>query len=336
MLYVTTRNNRDAFTPNRVLHEDRCPDGGLYLPFHPPHFAQQDLEALAEKPFNHRVAEVLNLLFRTKLTGWDIDFAAGRQPVRLTTLRHRIHIAQTWYNPEWSYESLQNRLTGLLCEMTAEPTDWVAIAVRIAVLFGIYGELRNMGIGSADIALVTGDFSAPISAWYARQWGLPVGNIICCCNENKNLWELICYGQLRTDAITIQTDVPEADVAIPTGLERLIYGCGGAAEVERYLDACRCGRMYCPGDAVLSKLRKGLNVSVVSNSRLERVVPNVYRTHGCLMSSGTALAYAGLLDYRAKTGVAGDAVVLAEKSVAADAQTVAKYLGITAEELQNC
>lgn len=306
----------------------------MYLPFRTPKFSAEEINALAEKSFGQNVADILNLLFKLKLTGWDVDFSIGRYPVRLENLRHRIIMAESWHNPQWNYDRLVNNLVSHLCKEAAIPGDWAEIAVRIAVLFGIFGELKRCGIERADISVVSGDFSAPISAWYARQWGLPIGNIICCCNENNNLWDLICHGQLRTDTLSISTATPEADVALPDDLERLIYECGGIPEVERYLAACRQGRMYCPSDAVLSKLRKGLFVSVVSSDRMENTIPGVYRTNNYLLSPCSALAYAGLLDYRAKTGETRHAIVLAEKSPICDAQTVAKYLGITVDELK--
>lgn len=333
MLYVTTRNNRDAFTAQRALRENRGPDGGMYLPFHMPKFSQTEIETLAEKSFNQCVAEILNLLFNTKLTSWDIDFCIGRYPVRLETLRHRIIIAETWHNPEWNYERLVKNLVDHLCNDYAVPTDWAKIAVRIAVLFGIFGELKRAGIPAADVAAVSGDFSAPISVWYARQWGLPVGNIVCCCNENKSLWDLICHGQLRTDVLSIPTAIPDADAALPDDLERLIYECGGISEVQHYQEACRRGRMYCPNDMMLRKLRNGLYVSVVSSQRIQTTIPSVYRTHNYLLSPYPALAYAGLLDYRAKTGETRHAVVLAERSPVYDGAMVAGAIGISVEEL---
>lgn len=336
MLYITTRNNRDAYTAQRVLRENRGPDGGMYLPFRPPSFSQAELDALGEKSFNQCVAELLNRMFNTKLTGWDVEFCTGRYPVRLESLRNRIIMAEAWHNLDWNFDRMVKDLVSHIRGGAGElPGDWARIAVRIAVLFGIFGELKRAGIDQpVDISVVSGDFSAPISAWYARQWGLPIGNLVCCCNENNSLWDLIHHGQLRTDAVSVPTATPEADITVPDDLERLIYECGGALEVQRYLDACRRGGLYCPNDAVLAKLRKGLYVSVVSGQRMKTTIPSVYRTHSYLLSPYSALAYAGLLDYRAKTGETRSCLVLAEKSPVCDAESVAGMLGISVEELK--
>lgn len=332
MLYVTTRDSRDAYTAQRVLRENRAADGGFYLPLHMRGFTPEEIGSLADKSFGENVAMVLNRLFNLHLTGWDVDFCIGRYPARLSSLPHRILVGECWHNPQWSYQRIVNNLTALMSE-EAVSGNWVKIAVRVAVLFGLFGQLQHSGVNSADVSVVSGDFSAPISAWYARQWGLPIGNIICCCNENSALWNLFCHGQLRTDGLSIPTSIPEADVVIPEDLERLIYACGGRPEVQRYLDACRQGCMYIPGDSTLAKMRSGLFISVVSSKRLEDVVPGVYRTSGYILSPGTALAYAGLLDYRAKTGETRHSVVLSQTSPRQTLEPAARLMDVSPQIL---
>ena len=170
----------------------------------------------------------------------------------------------------------------------------------------------------------------PISAWYARHWGLPIGNIICACNENNGLWDLHCHGQLRTDAVSIPTILPEADVVVPKYLERLIYEYGSVAETQRYLECCRKGSGYYPPDSILAKFQKEFYIRVVSSHRITTLIPSAYRTHGQLLSSATALAYAGMMDHRAKTGATGCAIVWSEESPVADAAAVSRILGIPA------
>lgn len=314
------------------MREGRGPDGGFFLPFRHPMFSSEEINALAEKTFGQCVAEVLNRLFNMRLTGWDIDFCCGRAPVRLASLPHRIFIAESWYNPVGSFDHIPKVLTTQLCSECAEPSDWLNIAFRAAVWFGIFGEMKRMGIELANISVVSGDFTLPISAWYARHWGLPVGRIICCCNENNSLWELLCHGQMRTDAISMKTIIPDADVSVPEKLERLIYEAGGLSETAQYLDCCRRGASYHPGDSILAKLRKEMYVSVVSSHRLKTTIPSVYRTHQYLMMPGTALAYAGLLDYRAKTGETGPVIIWAEENPENRGDSLARIWHIPAEE----
>ena len=333
MLYVTTRNSRDVFTVHRALTERRPPDGGHYLPFRHPRFSAEELDALLQKPFHQCVAEILNLQFHTKLTGWDIDFCIGRNPVRTTPLRHRILLAECWHTPGYRFDRIVSALSARVGGRAEEVSGWTEIGIRLAVLFGLFSDLRRNGINEADISCVSGDFLMPISAWYARHWGLPIRNILCCCNENNSLWGLVCHGQMRTDGVCIPTILPGADVAVPVHLERLIYECGGVQETERYLEICRRGGTYCPPESVLSKLRGGISVSVVSSRRLCETIPGLYKTHGVLVSPCTALAYAGLLDHRAKTGSTGYALIWSEESPSAEAETISNILEIPADML---
>ena len=333
MLYVTTRDRSHPCTTQQILLENRSTDGGFYIPFKMPSFSKEDIDLLAEKSFGQCVADILNLLFDADLSGWDIDFCIGRYPVRLEPLNSRIVIGEAWHNPDWDYARLVRNLAKLICQNNTDPGEWMKIGIRIAVLFGTYGQLLRHGIQLADIAAVSGDFSIPMSAWYARKLGLPIGNIVCICNENKSVWDLICYGQMRTDILSISTALEEADVAIPEGLERLICECGGNDEVFQYLDAYRSGRMYTADDAMFKQLQKGLHVSVVSTSRIQETISGVYRTHSYLMTSATALAYAGLMDYRSRTGETRTGIVWSEKSPIHTVGHISKALGISEYEL---
>lgn len=334
MLYVTTRNDQNVYTAHRVLQENRAEDGGFYIPFHAPSFSEADIAALRDKSFNQSIADVLNIIFGTALTSWDIDFCVGRYPVRLKKMGHRIAISESWHNPGWNFQRMVDNLTAILSGEQTIPTEWVKIAVRIAVLFGVFGELQRDGIKSVDISAVSGDFSVPISAWYARKWGLPIGNIICCCNENNNLWDLFCHGHMRTDSLCVSTIVQEADITLPSHLERLISESGGIEEVNRYLDCSRSGYPYVPDERVLHELRQGIYVSVVSSKRIEEIIPNVYRSHGYIMEPSAALAYAGLMDYRSKTGVTRHAIVMSEKSPVLDTKIISNLLGVSEDELR--
>lgn len=332
MLYITTRSRRDAYTTQRALRENRGPDGGMYLPFRGPSYTPEEWKALAAAPFGQRVAEILNRLFGTRLTCWDVDVCIGRSPVPIVPLGHRTLTAELWRNPGESYDHMARELAAQLLDESKYGTGWVAIALRIAVLFGIYGQLNTEE--PTDISVISGDFTAPISAFYAKQWGLPIGTIICCCNENSGLWELLCHGQLRTDATNVHTAIPEADVALPEQLERLVFEAGGEAEVARYLEVCRRGGTYAPSDPVLADMSRDFRVSVVSSSRIGQTIASVYRTHNYVLPPSAALAYAGLMDARAKPGLKKTALILSEKSPALDGRLTAASLNVPERELK--
>lgn len=342
MLYATTRNHADAFTAHRVLTQKRGSDGGLFVPFRLTRLSEEEILALPDRNFNSNLAWMMNRLFGSRLTGFDIDLAIGRRCVRLQRLGQKILVGEPWHNTDWSFARMVRDLSQLvLIDKTRVPeTDgWAAIAVRMAVLFGMLGELFREGIASkdspVDISLISGDFSGPMSAWYLKAMGLPIGSIVCCCNENAVLWDFICHGQLRTDGVAVKTQVPEADVLVPDGLERLIDLYGGPMEVEQYVETVRRGGTYYADDGLLRRMRQGIYVTVSSEKRVLATIPNAYGTHSYLLSPASALTYAGLQDYRARTGSMRPALILTEKSPILDREIVASALGVESKDLKN-
>ena len=339
MLYVTTRDNQEPCTAYKALTENRGMDGGFYVPFHMPVCSSEDIASLKNKSFGQCVSEVLNKLFGTSFSAWDVDCTIGRSPIRLNPITQRIVIGELWHNLDWDFRSLASGITQLLtdCKMQI-PSDWAMIGIRVAVLFGLFGKLMRRNLADIenpiDIAVFSGDFSGPMALWYAREWGLPIGNIILCCNENNNPWELLHHGAFRTGTVAFQTITPDGDYVVPTDLERFVHGCGGEREVARFVEDCRLGRMYVPSDGCLEKMRKGMYPCVVGQSRVASAIPNIYSSHGCILEPYTALVYSGLMDYRSRTGEGRNALIISEKGAGSSMEITAELMGISVEELK--
>ena len=341
MLYVTTRNKNDAHTANKTLAVDRAPDGGFFVPFQIPVLSADEIAALKDKSFGQCVADILNLFFSARLDVLDVDFSIGRYPVKLIPMSRRVVVAETWHNPDWDFARLvRNLASRIRCgdDGIRSPSNWAWIAIRIATLFGLYGELLRKGFTDDDkqfdVAVTAGDFSIPMAVWYAREMGLPVGTVVCTCNENSAVWDLLHHGEMRTDLVAIPTNTPECDVGIPEGIERLIFAKLGANEVKSYLDAKAEGRPYTPSEDAQPELRKGIYTAVVSQKRMESVIYNVYRTSTYLLDPYAALAYGGLQDYRSGAEEGRITLLMTEHSPVCSAATVAKAMGITVQELK--
>lgn len=341
MLYVTTRSKHDPCTAHRTMNQDRASDGGLFVPFRLPELTAEDVQALAERSFGQNVADTLNIFFSAKLTGWDVDFCIGRYPMKLKNLNSRTIVAETWHNMDWNFARVVRSLADRIHpdgDCIGAPTNWMDIAVRIAMLFGIFGELLRTGSAGVDrpvdIAVTSGSFAEPMAAWYARAMGLPIANIICGCNENGAPWDLLHRGEMDTDTLSVATTTPEADFALPPDLERLICGALDQEEALRYWWCCTEGRAYIAPEERFEELRRGMFAAVVSKMRVDIIIPSVNRTSSYVLNPYAALAYGALSDYRAKTGESRTAVIISDKSPLCDAQTVARAMHITPQELK--
>lgn len=342
MLYVTTRNKNDAYTAFRALNENRGPDGGLYVPFRIPKLEPSQIEGLKDQTFGQCVAQILNLFFSARLEGWDVDFSIGRSPAKLTPMSHRIMVGELWHNLDSDFARMVRSLTDSISgpeRRQGDPSNWAWLAIRLAALFGLFAGLERIGItginNPMDVVVPVGDFSAPMAAWYGREMGLPVQNIICACNENGGAWDLLHHGEIHTDAAVKPTNTPDSDMAAPADLERLIFETLGLDEAVRYSEVCRCGGTYAPPAEQFERLRQGMYGAVISQKRVESIIHNVYRTHSYLLGPSAALAYGGLQDYRAVAGESRGALLLIERSPMCTPDIVAKALGISVSELKS-
>ena len=334
MLYATTRSKTDTYTAHRVLREDRAPDGGFYIPFRMPALDLAQINTLKNQTFSESVAQILNLFFSAGLTAWDVDCIIGKTAAKVLCTSHRVMFVQLWNNPRGEYaytvDQLYQKLLG--DQSRSEATDWAKIAIRIAVLFGIYSLVPS---DSFDVSVNSGDFSVPMAVWYARAMGLPVGMIVCACNENSAPWDFLHRGEMNTGIAKVNTSTPELDIPNPAGLERLIYSTLGLEETARYLDASARKGMYIVQPPALQNLNRGMFVSVVGKDRVTPVIGSMYRSNMCILDSYTAVSYGSLQDYRAKTGEGNPTVLLWDRSPLNDISAVSRATGLNREEITN-
>lgn len=333
MLYVTTRGEREIFTGHWAMTND--PDKGQTIPRQEPRFDGE----FARRTFNQNIAYVLDLLYRENISAWDVDLALGKHPMEIAELGSRTLEARLWWGSDRSFDQLTRRLLGIFTKNPMDrPSAWFTMSVRIAVLVGIFGCLladgRLKSWETLDICVPSDDFQFPMAVWYARKWGLPVGRIICCSNENNAPWVLFHQDELRTDASVRHTITSACDQAAPAGLERLLYEVIGPHEAVRYGEAVEQGSRYRIEAEERRLLQKEMAITVISQRRLRFLMPNIYRDGSWTPDPYTAMSYAGLVDHRAHTGDTGLGLIISLEDPIIHAGVLEKELGISEETLR--
>ena len=305
MLYITTRGDRDAFTAHRTLCTDRAPDHGCFIPMRFPKFSEKEINDISLLSFEETVAYILNLFFSSGLSKWDVSLCVGRNTARIHEMNTRIIFAELWHNPE---NSFQHAATGLFQRISGEhaetvPTEWFSIAVKIAVLFGIYGTLCNNKLLSCgetiDLSLPADDFSYPMAAIYAISIGLPLGTVICNCTQTREIWNLIHRGSYNISGVP---DVAKA------GIERFLS--------LRLNKNPMSQKSYEAEEYEKDVLRSGLFCIVSSKERVLHELNGVYSNMSKILTPDAALCLSGLSDYRARTGDCRLTLILEEDSPA--------------------
>lgn len=322
MLYISSRSKTDSFTAHRTLCVDLAPDGGVFIPYQIPDLKPEMLNEIGDKSFGQTVADVLNLFYSCKLTAWDVDVCAGRMPIRLKEMSHRLMVAEIFHNPAGQYNDIEKNLYQKLAGADAceNPTVWARIAIRIALLFAVYAIIPEPICRSFDICVNSDDFLAPMAAWYARKMGLPIRTIICSCNSNSAVWDLLQKGEAGT-------------AGVPEQIEGLIYQCLGSEAVNRFADARNRKGVYQLTDDALAILSNGLNASVVSKNRINNLIRSIYRTNNYYISEETAVAFGGLQDYRASTGESRYTLILMDLDPRHQASRIAAAIGVDEKDV---
>lgn len=165
--------------------------------------------------------------------------------------------------------------------------------------------------------------------------GLPVGKLICACNENSAPWDLIQRGSLSTALNTIQTLTPRLDIALPYGLERLIFDAFGYGEVRAYLQAVQDKNTYRIPEDTLSDWNQDIFVYVIGKDRVEPLLSSVYRSNEIILDPYTAVSFGCLRDHRAKFGEGAYTIVLWEFSPVLDYPIIHAATGLNRVQIEN-
>ena len=330
MLYITTRDNRDANTAYKTLHTNTATDGGAYIPFQMPVFTSEEIETLVSTSFSETVAAILNKFFSCKISGWDVDFCIGRNSVKIVQMPHRMAVAELWHNPKGTYESAIIELFKKIAGENSETiTEWFAIAARIAIIFGIYTQMRQNNVISHcdtfDISLPSDDFDIPVAGFYARMMGLPIDTIVCTGDESSGVWDFINLGELNI-ALVGNNKI---------GFERYIYSKFSADEVKKMIDVCSKKRTYRVSEEALPDFNQGMFCATAGKNRIAHMINSIFRSNKYIIDPGAALCVGGLQDYRAKVGESKLTVVLSEISPLLKTREITEATGISTDKLSD-
>ena len=323
MLYTTTRNNTETYTDHRVLLEDRAPGGGLFIPIHFPVLGQKEIAAMKNQSFGEIISYVLNLFFPDRLTSWDVDCCIGKHPAKIISVSHNVFLAKLWDNPQSEYSYLCSKLYDKLCSSEGKSvTEWCNIAIRVSVLFGLYGLLQKNRIRAFDICVNKYDSFDLIAAVYAKSMGLPVDKVIYTCDESDSIWDFFHKGELNAAALS------------DTVLERYIYNTLGYQQVQCFTESIVHNKAYRIASDQIALLNNNIFISVVGKDRLESLLAAFLSTNHLIVDPRTAMSLGGLQDYRSQAGERNPVIMLWEHAPSLFSADIQRITGLNKQEIE--
>jgi threonine synthase len=117
--------------------------------------------------------------------------------------------------------------------------NWARILAQIPYYVWTYLRWREVtnNVGDLTVSVPTGNFGNALSAYYARQMGLPLAKIHVATNANDGLHRFISKGEPIKDTEVISTFAPSMDIGKSSNIERWM---GTTDEISDHFTSSAC------------------------------------------------------------------------------------------------
>ena len=133
---------------------------------------------------------------------------------------------------EGSYDDCQRIVKEMLSKnpfnrrlISLNSINWLRVMGQVSY----YVWLTKQFTAPINVAIPSGNFGNAYSAWFGRNHGLPINEILCSTNVNDVLRRFIDGGVLEP-LVTQPSVAPSMDIQIPSSLERLIFDLSSDAK----------------------------------------------------------------------------------------------------------
>ena len=217
--------------------------------------------------------------------------------------------AQTGVKTLFSDETLREELAqrGYFLS-SANSINWGRVLPQIVYYISAYCDLLAQGAvteGEAvNFCVPTGNFGNILSAFYAKEMGLPIGRLLCASNSNNVLTDFIATGKYDRNRPFYNTVSPSMDILISSNLERLLYLLPGGDDklVAGYMKELSDTGCYQVSEEMRKKIQSVFVGGFSSEAETEATIGKMMDEHKYLIDTHTAVAFHVLEQYRKDTG----------------------------------
>ena len=217
---------------------------------------------------------------------------------------------------------------------SANSINWGRVLPQIVYYISAYCDLLRDGqiqAGEAiNVCVPTGNFGNILAAYYAKDMGVPIHNLICASNQNNVLTDFLNTGIYDRNRTFYQTMSPSMDILISSNLERLLLAITQEdTEVQSYMSQLAETGRYQVSDKVREKIQKQFYGFCCDDQETQKVIHTIYDQYDYLIDTHTAVAFSALEQYRAKTGDQTKTVIASTASPFKFCDNVLTALGVT-------
>ena len=193
------------------------------------------------------------------------------------------------------------------------------LAPQVVYYFKAYADLVRRGriaVGDpVDFVVPTGNFGDIPAGYFAKMLGLPVGKLICASNKNNILTDFLTTGVYDRNRPFYKTVSPSMDILVSSNLERLLFLLTKDAKLVAGLMASlsETGAYTVPA-SFKAQLDELFFAGCCDDTGTKAAIGQVWRDHGYLMDTHTAVAYDVAQQYKAACPDHAPVVILSTAS----------------------
>ncbi len=194
------------------------------------------------------------------------------------------------------------------------------LAPQVAYYFKAYCDLVLRGeirLGEpVNFIVPTGNFGDILAGEYARRMGLPVARLVCASNANNVLTDFINTGVYDRRREFYKTASPSMDILVSSNLERYLFLASGCDFdlVFKLMAQLKDEGVYTAPQSLMDEMREHFWAGCADDARALAAIGEVWRRHGYLMDTHTAVAWAVMDDFKAQVDNGWANVVLSTAS----------------------
>jgi len=191
---------------------------------------------------------------------------------------------------------------------SANSINWGRLLPQIVYYFWAYLQaVESDKIKPGDkinVAVPTGNFGNILAAYYAKQMGLPLANLICASNKNNVLADFFRTGVYDSNRPFYLTSSPSMDILISSNFERFLFEVSGRdhQKINQWFEDLATKGHFKVDTDTLEGCRRNMIGGWASEESVAETIQRIYEQDHYLLDPHTAVAMKVYQDYRDKTG----------------------------------
>lgn len=191
---------------------------------------------------------------------------------------------------------------------SANSINWGRLLPQIIYYFWSYFQAVESGQITTgefiNVVVPTGNFGNLLAAYYAKEMGLPIKELICASNQNNVLTEFFQSGIYDRKRPFYLTTSPSMDILISSNFERFLYEMSqrDGEKIRGWFERLQLEGRFEVDSQTFDRAREYVKAGWASEAEVQETIRQVYNEHSYVLDPHSAVAVRVYQDYVETTG----------------------------------